>query len=314
MTSDVSPSLDSTDIEVSGLQKKQTRLKEELNLKLLFGLVCPTTFKEMKVESIIPPSVLIAENECKNELHRLKVLSVSLIQQMFVIKTHSGTYTMIPFVYPGHNSCAPSQTCMKSFYYCREWVVTLGEKDPNLLFRWEALASCVFQQKRGMHHRVFISMTLLRSNIKALDCTFILACCMMTLCKDHRMDWHVIEISSGRHYIWEGLFIIQHTWCDLLGEFNVQAAKTGVAYYRKHNSIQYDDKRGLARPIKNPLNLRNPDFCDRGKNNDELNQEWNKCFVVEEDETRQPRKCTETKAKPISKYTLYIIILMYVLV
>jgi hypothetical protein len=61
MTSDVSSSLDSIDIEVSGLQKKQTRLKEELNLKVLLGLVCPTTIKEMKVEFIIPPTVLIAE-------------------------------------------------------------------------------------------------------------------------------------------------------------------------------------------------------------------------------------------------------------
>jgi hypothetical protein len=80
------------------------------------------------------------------------------------------------------------------------------------------------------------------------------------------------------------------------------------------HSIQYDSKRGLARPIKNPLNLRNPDFCDRGKSNDEHNQEWNKCFVVEEGKTRQPRKCTETKAKPTSKYILYIIKLMYVLI
>ncbi len=92
----------------------------------------------------------------------------------------------------------------------------------------ESLSIFCVPTKREMHYRVFPSMTLLSSNIKALDGTFILACCMMTLCKDHRMDWHVIEISSGRHYIWEGLFIIQHTWCDLLGEFNVQAAKTGI--------------------------------------------------------------------------------------
>lgn len=48
------------------------------------------------------------------------------------------------------------------------------------------------------------------------------------------MDWHVIEIKMGRHYILKGLSIIQHTCCDLLGKFDVAAAKSGVTFHRKN--------------------------------------------------------------------------------
>lgn len=254
-------------------------MQEELELKVRFGLISATSNKEVFHELNIPGDVLDEEHRVKLALGDLKIFLDS--SNEYIIKTYGGQYTIIPFVYPGGNSEAPTQKAMKCFYYCREWVVPLGSPDPNLLFRWESIACCVFTHKQGPS-RVFVSMTLLRSHIVGLDRTFILACCMMTLCKDHRMDWHVIEIATGRHYIWEGVSIIQYTWCELLGKFDVAATKAGVDYFRKNYSILYDPSRGIARSIKNPVLLRDPKYCDRGKNNENITAQWKKCFFLQQ--------------------------------